>query len=96
VAVRLERARDGVRDRSDLAIAARAAHQRAGDADVLMTEDWVKVAAINWRARRRLRSAHHGGALGNALLRSRLADGRRSSGGTEVFVDERFAVPAPH
>ena len=32
-------------------------------------------------ARRRLRPAHHRGAVGDALLRSRLADGRRSSGG---------------
>ena len=51
-------------------------------ADVLTTEDWVKVRGDQLvRARRRLRPAHHRGAVGDALLRSRLADGRRSSGG---------------
>ena len=46
-----------------------------------MTEDWVKLRGDQLAPReRRLRSAHHRGALGNALLRSRLAAGRRSPG----------------
>jgi Tfp pilus assembly protein PilF len=41
-------------------------------ADVLTTEDWVKVRGDQLvAARRRLRSAHHRGAVGDALLRSR-------------------------
>ena len=45
------------------------------------TEDWVRIARRAARAaRRRLRRAHHGGAVGDALLRSRVAAGRRSSG----------------
>ena len=51
-------------------------------AGVTQTEDWVQVARRSARAaRRRLRPAHHRGAVGDALLRSRLAAGRRSSGG---------------
>ena len=51
-------------------------------AGVTQTEDWVKIRRQSARAARwRLRHPDHGGALGDALLRSRLAAGRRSSGG---------------
>ncbi len=80
VAVRLERPRDGVRHRPALALAARPPHQRAGDGrradDRGLGEGPRRPAGA---ARWRLRSAHHGGAVGDALLRSRLAAGRRSS-----------------
>ena len=79
VAVRVERPRDGVRDRSDLAIAARAAHQRAGDGRRADDRGLGQGARRSARAaRRRLRSPHHRGAVGDALLRSRVAAGRRS------------------
>ena len=52
-------------------------------ADVLMTEDWVKVRGDQLAPRDGgLRSARHRGAVGDALLRSRLAARRRSSRGT--------------
>ena len=80
VAVRLERPRDGVRDRPDLALAARPPHQRAGHRrradDRGLGEGPRRPARA---ARRRLRSPHHRGAVGDALLRSRLAAGRRPS-----------------
>ena len=65
-------------------------------AGVAQTEDWVRIARRSARAaRRRLRRPHHRRAVGDALLRSRVADGRRSSApDTEVFVDERFSAVA--
>ena len=67
-------------------------------ADVLMTEDWVKVARRSARAaRRRLRSAHHRGAVGDAFLRPDVADGRRSSrrhGGVRRRAVRRAAARA--
>ena len=48
------------------------------------------------RARRRLRPAHHRGAVGDALLRPRSRCWSSTiPQGTEVFVDERFAIPPP-
>ena len=48
-----------------------------------MTEDWVKVRGDQLAPRDGVvRSAHHRGAVGDALLRSRLAAGRRSSART--------------
>ena len=81
VALRVERARDVVRDRSHLAVAAGAPHQRPGDGRHADDRGLGQGPRRSARAaRRRLRSPHHGGAVGNALLRSRLAAGRRSSG----------------
>ena len=97
VAVRVERTRDVVRDRPAVALAARAAHQRAGDGRRADDRGLGQGPRRSARAaRRRLRSAHHRGAVGDALLRSR----RRCWSSiiptdTEIFVDERFAVPPP-
>ena len=52
-------------------------------AGVTQTEDWVKIRGDQLvAARRRLRRPHHRRAVGDALLRSRVAAGRRSSGRT--------------
>ena len=51
VAVCVERPRDGVCHRPHLAIAARPAHQRAGDSRRSTTEDWVKVGGDQLVAR---------------------------------------------
>ena len=49
-------------------------------ADVLMTEDWVKVRGDQLRARDgRVRPARHRRSVGDAFLRPRVADGRRPS-----------------
>ncbi len=81
VAVRVERPRDDVRDRSDLALAARPAHQRGRDRrhadDRGLGQDPRRSAGA---ARRRLRSADHRGAVGDALLRSDRSARRRSPG----------------
>ena len=66
-------------------------------ADVLMTEDWVKVRGDQLvAARRRLRPARHrpssGRPTSSTCSRSWSWTTRK---GTEVFVDERFAVPPP-
>ncbi len=80
VAVCLERQRDGLRDRLHLALAARPSHQRPGDGgradDRGLGEAARRPAG---RARRRLRPARHRGALGDALLRSRVPAGGRPS-----------------
>ena len=80
VAVRLERHGDGLRHRLHLALAARPAHQRAGDRrradDRGLGQDPRRPARA---AQRPVRSVDHRGAVGDALLRSRLAARRRSS-----------------
>ena len=97
VALRLERPRDGVRHRRALALAARPAHQRAGDRR--RADD----RGLGARARRSAAAA----STAPTICGSRRSCGRRTSSisrrssssiirpGTEVFVDERFAVPPP-
>ena len=65
-------------------------------ADVLMTEDWVKSAAISSRARNGEYDLRITAELWEThffdLVSLLVADHPE---GTEAFVDERFAVPAP-
>ena len=72
----------GLRHRLPVAVAARPAHQRAGhsgrDADGRLGADCGRAARA---AQRRVRRPHHRGAVGDALLRSRLAARCRSSSG---------------
>ena len=80
VGVHVRRRRHALRDRFSVALAAWPAHQRAGhrgrDADGRLGEDSRRPARGEGR---RLRRADHGRAVGNALRRSRVADGRGSS-----------------
>ena len=72
--------RDGFRHRLHLALTARPAHQRAGDGRRADDGGLGQHSRRSARSpERRVRPAHHRRVVGDALLRSRLAAGRRSS-----------------